>query len=213
LAKPRHKILVLGNGPQINDINFDLLDPNVKTFGVNRIWLKHYPNYFFFQDHPIIRELDQNPIHKFKLIGKSRCFSSDWLKLHVKIAPAWLDIYPRSDRKSFPDSITSGLKLLSERYITNYSDYTFYIAGVNLKWMEPSHFWKQNGYQCSNKFGKGWYDVRFNKMLENFKKLQSLGFNLVSVTPDSNLNKIMRFENIENLYLKQELTSTMSQNS
>ena len=195
---------MLGNGPQISDIDFKRLDPSIKTFGVNRIWLKHFPDYFFFQDGPIIRELDQNPIYKSKLIGNSVCFSSDWLRNSAKTFPNWIKVHSRSDRRSFPDSVTSGLKILSEKYITDIYNYTFYIAGVNLRWTNPSHFWKSIPYDANNKYGYGWYSSRFNKMLDNFKKMQSIGFKMVSVTPDSLLNKIMRYENVENLYLKQE---------
>jgi hypothetical protein len=200
----QNKILVLGNGPQINDISFDLLDTRIKTFGVNRIWLKHYPDYFFFQDPPIIRELELNPIHRAKLIGKSQCFSSDWLRKHCDYIPKWVTTYERSDKGKFPDSVSIGLKMLTEKYQIDRSKTTFYIAGVNLKWTEPSHFWKELSYSSSNKYGKGWYCMRFNKMFDNFKNLQSLGFNMVSVTPESMLNKIMRYENIENLYVKPE---------
>lgn len=204
MAIRRGKILVLGNGPQISEIEFKRLDPTIKTFGVNRIWLKYYPDYFFFQDIPIIRELDQNPLYKAKLIGSSVCFSSDWLRSGSKLIPNWVKIHNRSDRRVFPDSVTTGLKILSEKYVTDIYNYTFYIAGVNLKWSEPSHFWKTIPYDSINRYGSAWYANRFNKMLENFKKLQNLGFNMVSVTPDSLLNKIMRYENIDNLYLKQE---------
>lgn len=195
---------MLGNGPQISDIDFKRLDPSIKTFGVNRIWLKHCPDYFFFQDVSIIRELDQNPIYKSKLISSSVCFSSDWLRNSAKTFPNWIKVHSRSDRRSFPDSVTSGLKILSEKYITDIYNYTFYIAGVNLRWTDPSHFWKSIPYDANNKYGHGWYSSRFNKMLDNFKKMQSIGFKMVSVTPDSLLNKIMRYENVENLYLKQE---------
>lgn len=200
----RDNILVLGNGPQISNINFDLLDTGIKTFGVNRIWLKHYPDYFFFQDHPIIREIEADPVHKANLIGKSECFSSDWLRKNIKNVPYWVTTYERSDRRAFPDSVTSGLRMLVEKYKIDKSKTLFYIAGVNLKWTNPSHFWKEMEYSASNKYGKSWYDTRFNRMFDNFKNLQSLGFNMVSVTPDSLLNKIMRYENIENLYIKSE---------
>jgi hypothetical protein len=47
------KVLVLGNDPQINDIEFDRLDKNIITLGINRIWLKYIPDYFFFNDYEI----------------------------------------------------------------------------------------------------------------------------------------------------------------
>ena len=55
------KVLVLGNDPQINDIDFSRLNKNVVTLGINRIWLKHIPDYFFFNDYEIAQELNNNP--------------------------------------------------------------------------------------------------------------------------------------------------------
>lgn len=73
------KILVLGNDPQINQIDFSRLDPSVITLGVNRIWLKHIPNFFFFNDFEILKELETKPEVVKALVSKSQCFSSDWL--------------------------------------------------------------------------------------------------------------------------------------
>lgn len=196
------KILVLGNGPQINDIDFSRINPNITTFGVNRIWLKHYPDYFFFHDKDILIELENNKIHKSKLIGKSKCLTSDWIKKSVKVVPNWMRCYSRLHRRPFPDSVTTGMRILGERYLGGpISDYTFYIAGVNLKWMEPSHFWKTDYLDSLNKHDKDWYLPRFQRVLKNFVSLKHSGFNMISVTPNSDLSKIMRSVNIENLYI------------
>lgn len=55
------KVLVLGNDPQINSIDFEKIHPNIVTLGVNRIWLKFIPNYFFFSDLIISNELSRYP--------------------------------------------------------------------------------------------------------------------------------------------------------
>ena len=155
-----------------------------------------------FQDADIINELNDDPIIKSKLISKSRCFTSDWYRHHSVNTPHWLRAYGRTDRRGFPDSVTTGMRLLHERILKdNLSNYTFYIAGVSLKWMDPSHFWKGMDHKALNNKDHDWYKIRFYKMLGNFKKLQGLGFKMISVTPDSNLNKIMRNESINNLYV------------
>jgi hypothetical protein len=193
------KILVLGNSPFINEIDFNRIDSDITTFGVNRIWLKYYPDYFFFHDPEIVKELSNKPEIVKELNRRSISFTSDWYK---KPIPSWVRRCVRSNRRTFPDSITTGISILGESLLKgNATDYTFYIAGVHLKWMEPSHFWKGT-YASHNKHGKEWYDPRFERMLLNFKNLQKFGYNFISVTPNSNLNKIMRYENIANLYTK-----------
>lgn len=197
----RQKILVLGNGPQVSDIEFDRLDSSIITLGVNRIWIKHFPNYFFFHDLDILDELNSDVITRSKLISNSKCISSDWFDRHDVDSPNWITKYPRLDRRAFPDSVTTSIRILTSKILKKSpSQLEFYIAGVNLKWTNPSHFWKDSDFDSINKNGQSWYDPRFQKILHNFKKLQSLGFNLISVTPESLLNKTMRNINISNLY-------------
>lgn len=199
----KKKVLVLGNGPQISNIKFDKLDPNIITLGINRIWLKHYPNYFFFHDYEILKELNNEPIHKVKLRSISKSFSSDWIDRSGKDSPSWVTKYSRLNRRNFPDSITTSIPILIHRILSESpSNVQLYLAGVNLKWTNPSHFWKSSDFDSLNKHNKEWYSIRFQKMLHNFKQLRTLGYNMVSVTPDSNLNKIMRYINISNLYKK-----------
>ena len=51
-----NKVLIIGNDPTINQIDFSRLDPNVITVGTNRAWLKLIPNYLFFHDIKILDE-------------------------------------------------------------------------------------------------------------------------------------------------------------
>lgn len=203
MAKPV-KVLVLGNDPQINDIDFSRLSPDIVTLGVNRIWLKHIPNYFFFNDREILMELEKFPEVVKALTSKSRCYSSDWLlfpKTQRLIVPSWLKIYPRFKSKGFPDSITTALSLFRTQYLKGH-DAIFYVAGVSLRWSNPSHFWKELEYDSLNRHGEDWYGYRFNLMLENFKNLSIPRHKIISVHPNSLLNKHYRYEGIENLYTK-----------
>jgi hypothetical protein len=199
------KVLVLGNGVSINDIDFSRLDPSVITFGINRIWLKHIPNYFFFQDPDIIFELEKQPEYLVQLKNKSTIFASDWLRVQAKknnmTIPQWVKTYDRINKRSFVDSITHGMQILS-RSLLNDKSIVFYIAGVPLTWKEPSHFWKELSHDGLNKNGAAWYAPRFDKIFNNFVELRSKGIQIVSVTPESRLNKLFRHENIDNLYSK-----------
>ena len=128
------KILVLGNDPQINQIDFGRLDPSVITLGVNRIWLKHIPNFFFFNDFEILKELEMQPEVVKALVLKSQCFSSDWLNKSGKIKnlPDWVKVYNQHNKKSLPDSVTTAISIFKSRYL-NYRTATFYVAGVSLE--------------------------------------------------------------------------------
>lgn len=197
------KVLVLGNDPQINSIEFDKLDPSVITLGLNRIWLKHVPHYLFFNDIEILTELNRNPEILTQIKSRSIVFSSDWLSLRARKigaqVPNWVKVFPRHDRYRFVDSASTAIRSLSRNLIGN-QHVTYYVAGVSLTWKEPSHFWKDGVYNSVNKYGPDWYLPRFEKMYENFENLRSLEFKIVSVTPNSKLNKLFRYEGIENLY-------------
>lgn len=199
------KVLVLGNDPQINDIEFDRLGSNIITLGVNRIWLKHIPTYYFFNDPEIIDELSEHPEKLVELKMNSTSFSSDWLRSrcrHIrKNIPFWTQVYDRSSKYYFPDSVTTAIELFSKRYLQK-TEITFYIAGVSLNWQEPSHFWKDLDYSSRNSHGPNWYLPRFEKIYDNFKRLQDRKYNIISASPNSRLNKLFRYENIGNLYSK-----------
>jgi len=207
LARRKNRVLVLGNGPQINDIDFSRLDPTITTIGVNRIWLRHIPDYFYFHDYPILRELNKpaNEITRIKLTDQSECYSSEWLKRSIQgPIPNWLRLYPLQNRSLFPDSVTNACLIYRNNKIRRnaHEDFTFYFAGVSLKWSNPSHFWKNDGYQSSNNLGQKYYEVRFERMFNNFKYMKDQNIKMVSVTPGSRLNKLMRYESIGNLYYK-----------
>lgn len=197
------KVLVLGNDPQINEIDFSRLPKSVVTLGVNRIWLKHIPNYFFFHDFDILKELHRYPEETKALMTYSKPFSSDWLNFSRPSSasiPSWIKLYPRPNKNRFPDSITTAMSIFKAHLMKGVK-VTYYVAGVSLKWSEPSHFWKELDYFSLNRHNEKWYEPRFDMVLENFKKLNFPRGSIVSVHPESMLNKYYRYEGIENLYL------------
>jgi hypothetical protein len=196
------RVLLLGNSPQINEIQFDLLQEGIITLGLNRIWLKHIPDYFFFHDLIISNELSRQPEILAQLIQNSTIFSSEWIRKNKNnVIPKWTTSYPMPPSQGFPDSASLSIQIFS-KHIMKSKRVSFYVAGVPLLWQEPSHFWKQLEYSPSAAGDKAWYDHRFPKMLQNFRTLKNLGYDITSVTPGSALNKLFRYESIENLYKK-----------
>jgi len=194
-------VLVLGNGPQILDINFEMIKPEVVTLGVNRIWLRFVPDYLFFHDSDVLYEIEKRHDIDF---SKTTLIVSDWLKEPITSIEGRFKRVVKINRPrptSFPDSVSTAIQIFAESIFNN-KDIRFYIAGVNLKWIEPSHFWKSIDYSDSmNSHGKDWYDSRFIKMFKNFQHLIKLGYKLQSLTPNSLLNKLMNRSNIEHLYM------------
>lgn len=198
-----NKVLFLGNAPSINNIEFNRLDPNITIIGTNRAWLKVIPNYLFFHDIKIFKELESNRDEFSKLKGKCKFISSDWLRTvchKQKIsAPSYTRIYPRVNRYKFVDCVTTAMEI-HKKYIAK-GKTTYYIGGVSLKWSEPSHFWKVNqSHGIGNGLDEKWYEPRFKKTYHNFEDLKRKGFNIISVSPDSRINKIFRYEHVSNLY-------------
>lgn len=199
------KILIIGNDPSIDQIDFTRLDPNIITVGTNRAWMKLLPNYLFFHDPKIFQELEQNPKRLADLISHSNIIASDWLKhtcrnAKVKV-PNYLQVYERPNKRKYVDCVTTAMDIL-DRKLFSKRDTVYYIAGVSLTWKSPSHFWKKNPIKgIGNKNDKVWYDKRFGLTYDNFVDLKNRGFKMVSVTPDSKLNKLLRYENIGNLYV------------
>jgi hypothetical protein len=113
--------------------------------------------------------------------------------------PEKIQIFDRKDKSRFPDSVTCAIELFSNKIKKEYS-IVFYIAGVSLIWKEPSHFWKDSDIECLNTHDSSWYEPRFNKILDNFKRLKSLGYSIISVHPESRLNKVFTTIDIESLY-------------
>jgi hypothetical protein len=146
----------------------------------------------------------RNPEKLAQLQYKSKIFSSTWLyKRNLGMtAPEWIShVFQIPSKGRFLDSASTAIQLYSNNF-TDGPPVTFYLAGISLTWQEPSHFWKEIEYDGLNKAGAEWYNPRFSLMFDNFKYLKALKYNIVSCTPNSALNKVFRYENIENLYSK-----------
>ena len=199
-----NKVLIIGNDPTINQIDFSRLDPNVITVGTNRAWLKLIPNYLFFHDIKILDELENNTKKLEDLKFHSNLIASDWLnpqckKRNIQV-PDYIKVYQRPDRTKYVDCVTTAIDILN-RNVFSKNNTTYYIAGVSLKWQNPSHFWKLNPTPgIGNSNGPSWYNVRFDRTYRNFVNLKKGNIKMISVTPGSRINKLIRHENIANLY-------------
>ena len=200
----KNKLLLIGNDPTIEYIDFPRIQKDIITVGTNRAWLKTIPNYLFFHDQKIFQELDENVNRLNQLKAHTKIISSDWLEINCKRTglqvPNYTTIYERPNKTKYVDCVTTAIDIL-ERDKFKKRDTIFYVAGVSLTWKTPSHFWKKNPIEgIGNTNDRDWHNKRFQMTFTNFENLKKRGFNIVSVTPDSKINKIFRYENIGNLY-------------
>lgn len=195
----RTDVLVLGNSPQINNIDFNLIRRDIITLGVNRIWLKFVPNFLFFHDVELIREIKDHPEIDF---SNTTLIVSDWLKDSTQdIDSRFKEVlkFDRKDKRAFPDSVSTAIQIFATDIMPE-KKLHFYVAGVLLKWNEPSHFWKSLKHKSSNNHSREWYSNRFPMMFRNFQSLIMLGYVISSVTPNSTLNRICKSYDITHLY-------------
>lgn len=201
------KVLILGNSNHINKIDFDRLNDDVITLGVNRIWYKFIPDYFTFSDSIIYNELMEKKM--FSKLNNSKIILNDWMirqrnkherymykkiKAHDNVLS-----YKTLTHIPFPDSVCSGL-FAYHKFINKNSDVTYYIAGVDLKYDEnKNHFWTGE-YTNKNKLTKEWYEPRFKRMWQNWLILKDHKLKIISVNPKSELNKLFPYKNINILY-------------
>ncbi len=199
-----NKVLVIGNDPSVNNIDFSRLDPNITTIGTNRAWLKLIPNYLFFHDPKIFQELENNSDKLEDLKFHSNLIASDWLTIQcskLKLEkPNYVETYRRPNKTKYVDCVTTAIDIFN-RYMFKKKDTVYYIAGVSLRWQNPSHFWKKNPIEgIGNGNDQAWYKTRFDRTYKNFLDLKCSNVKMISVTPDSKLHKLIRYENIANLY-------------
>lgn len=202
--KKLKRVLVIGNDPSINEIEFDRIDPSIVTVATNRAWLKLIPDYLFFHDIAILNELKKNKSVLGELMKNSKLITSDWLKIQCvrnKVDfPKSVRLYHRPNRYKYVDCVSTAIEIL-DRYVYKEDFIEYYIAGVSLTWKNPSHFWKIDPIKgIGNTRGPSWYNPRFDRTYSNFVDLKSKKFKIKSVTPSSRLNKIFQYVNVGNLY-------------
>lgn len=197
------KVLVLGNSNHLNSINFNKLDKNITTIGVNRIWYKFIPDYFVFSDMEIYKELiNQKAFEKLK---NSKIITTEWFNRKNKnitnklLQDKQIKSYKIFPYIKFPDSVCSAIYIYHS-FLRRHTKIRYYIAGVDLYYTpNKNHFWTGE-YTTTNNNGKEWYEPRFKWMFENYMKFKQSGLDIVSVNPNSELNKLFPKKDIKELY-------------
>ena len=199
-------ILILGNSSDINDFNFDLLknkDSNLIVAGVNRIWFKYIPDYLYFSDHLILKELEQsnNIVNDTNIITTSYIYRRniyyDNNTLIKTLQKYNINVYPKIN--GYCDSVSWLIQVLNNYIFKNYKC-TFYVFGVTLN--IENLYYKKHFYKGFIKLDVQHYDRLFKRAIDNFKKLKQEKYNIISLTPQSKLNNYFNYMDLDKFYNK-----------
>jgi hypothetical protein len=197
-------IIILGNDKSISDIDFNIFR-NITTAGVNRIFLKYEPDYLFFLDNDIVEEIKINEIN----LPNTICITSKYnydkrqkFDIEVDLINDRFKghIHDKYYNHSVFSSVPSLIKQLND-FIFKKEKLCFFIFGVSLTY-KNEHFWNEFEYYKLKKSSNFDYEEnknRMDKMLFTFKKLMARKYILFNCNPESRLNEIMPFVDIEKI--------------
>jgi hypothetical protein len=194
----RNNFLILGNGADINEIDFDKIDGNLATGGVNRIYLKYLPEHYFIYD--LIEIMPDIP----KLSGY--CFYThtsklvEYLKENVNNTNIFMS-FPeynyttefdiKGHRIKCNHSPVNFLIRIIDDYLYNDDENYFYICGVPLL-ERVGHFYDEAINHTPQKV--------LDRIFNDFIRLAWQGYNIISCMKESKLNDIFPNEDKNILY-------------
>ena len=207
------RILILGNDNSINNIDFDKVkSSSIITAGVNRIHFKYMPNYFFFIDITILKELMQADVRRPKkskwiscqyirrFIEREKVNGSIYILLNSYLSDNQVRVFPNPKTISGISSVSWLIATLKE-YIYPKDEVVFYIAGVSLKYnKDKHHFWCNDEMinRITTDYDDEWYKIRFNRQYKHFVGLIKK-YNVISVTKGSRLNELVPYRDLNDI--------------
>jgi len=209
------RILILGNDKYINCLDFEKVeDSSLITAGVNRIWKKMQPEFLYFIDYAIIEELyfAQPELPNTKILhcqeytdGLMVNDDAKTKNTYTKSKEFLNETYNVTNVRREKHTVNTVIWLISylNEVLFSKDNCIFYIYGVSLTWdNDCHHFWEGDKSVTRNTADQTWYDPRFKQHLNGFQKLRKNGLEIVSCTPNSKLNDIFPYCDI-NLVLEE----------
>ena len=190
MTNQKNKILILGNGADINNIDFDRIDGSFIVAGVNRIYKKHIPDYYFIYDLIDIMPEIPNGITKIHTVKNkyeqyinsdtsdksNKTFVINDYTNYTKI----FNIHDKVMECNF-SAVNYLIRLLDDVIYEQDINY-FYIAGVPLL-ESVGHFYDEKINKTEQK--------TLDKIYNDFLRLAYNNYHMVSVMPESKLNTII----------------------
>lgn len=199
-------VVIFGTSPFLDKLDFNKIEElrnkkDIVFAGVNRIFYKFQPDYFFFMDGDIIEELKENGIQRDSnsrwltsefLYGNSQCRISreKYASYSAKQKIEELDInFEKStNRKS------SLLWLMCYLQNFEFKDYLckFYLVGVELKTSNVHYF----GHKTNKNRPGNTLSTQYISQYKGIGEFLQKGFHIMSLNPNSKVNELVPFINI-----------------
>lgn len=198
-----NKFLILGTGADINDIDFSNIRGDLITAGVNRIYEKIIPNYFFVYDMPEfmpymvqdekaekIKTIYTHPGQLNKYFQKGFSYKFNY---NTYYDPEYIPSYTYNGihYDCGHGSINYLIRMLNDHLYRDQKN-IFYIAGVPL-FEDIGHFYDDEGKTTSKQ------DV-LDRFYNDFLRLHKRCYCMVSVMKKSKLNELLPIEDINIIY-------------
>jgi len=201
----KKRVLILGNDKTLNDLKNVKFKDDVVIVGINRAHEIIKTNYTFFSDFVIFNEIYKKENGDLKKIKEYNLVASNWINRHGKnVTKKWeqqnlIKIHNRQNEQAFPDSVTFGIEYFNNLFKGNV---TFFVYGVSLQYDKiENHFWtnKISNNRDPVQLTKAWCEPRYKKTYENFNKLKKENINIISVSKNSKINKLFKYQDINDL--------------
>lgn len=188
----RNNILILGNGADINELDFNKIDDEFITAGVNRIYFKYMPEYYFIYD--LIDIMPDFPKKEYEIYTHTSKLSQ-YLRENVNNKTIFT-AFPFPEYIHNHSAVNMLIRAMND-YVYEGEDNYFYICGCPLL-ESKGHFYDESINTTSQKTLDGIY--------EDFVKLKRKGYKLISCMEASKLNDLFPMENKEILYNYKEVS-------
>ena len=196
--KRKNKFLIFGTGKDINKISFGKIDKSFITAGVNRIFKKFIPDYYFVYDLDILGPILPDAV---KVVYTHPDKLAEYFRLYKNYKQNFCTYY---DADYMPSYVLNGkqydcghgsinyLIRMLNNYLYKDDENIFYIAGVPL--LEGTgHFYDDNHDTTS-------VQKALDRFYNDFMRLKNMGYNIVSLMKKSKLNDLFPIENIKMIY-------------
>lgn len=208
MTNQKNKILLLGNGADINDIDFTKIDDSFIIAGVNRIYKKYIPEYYFIYDLiEIMPEIPDNvtTIHTVKnkyhqyiehdtSDKRNKTFVINDYSYYTQI----FNIQDKVLQCNF-SPVNFLIRLIDDILFMNDVNY-FYIAGVPLL-ENVGHFYDESINKTEQK--------TLDKIYNDFLRLAYKNYHMISVMKESKLNNILPVIDKDILYYNEFKTFSL----
>lgn len=197
-----NKFLILGTGADINDIDFDRIDDSFITAGVNRIYEKFIPEYYYIYDLKDVLIKDgiavslpegihticTHPDKLYEYMSKRKNYKQNFFTYYDPLYTATFT-HNGDEYECNQSSINYLIRMLNDRFFSG-GDNVFFLAGVPLL-ESVGHFYSGTGKTTQ---------VVLNRFYNDFIRLKNLGYNIFSIMKESKLNDLFPTEDINMIY-------------